>query len=54
VTNVITGAIAAILLVIFLGEYATHIKSIPLGIIIVGTLLLLLYDYYDSVKRKNK
>jgi len=54
VSNAITGAIAAILLIVFLGEYATHIKSIPLGIIIVGTLLLLLYDYYDSVKRKDE
>jgi len=48
--NKITGAIAAIGLIVFLGEYVRTIKSLPLSIIIIGVAALLVADYLLSFK----
>jgi len=48
--NKITGAIAAIGLLVFLGEYLITIKSLPLSIIIIGVAALLVADYLLSFK----
>ena len=49
--NIITGLIAVVLLVVFLGFYAYKIISVPLWIIIAGILALAIYDFYDSVQK---
>ncbi len=48
--NAITGAIAVILIVLFLGEYAVTINKLPLAVIIVCVLLMIIADYVFSFK----
>jgi len=52
--NSITGAIAVAMGVVFFLYYAIRIKSIPLWIIIVGAVLMLVYDFIESVRGNNK
>jgi hypothetical protein len=49
-SNLITGLIAVLMSVVFLGFYAIRIKSIVLWIIIGANLACLLYDYIQSIK----
>ena len=49
--NIITGLIAITMLVVFLGFYAYKVISVPLWIIIAGILVLVVYDFYESVKK---
>ena len=49
-SNLITGVIAVSIAVVFLLFYAIRLNSIALWIIIVGNLVLLLYDFYKSIK----
>ncbi len=51
--NIITGLIAIVLLVFFLGFYAYKVISIPLWIIIAGILAMVIYDFYESVKKSE-
>jgi RsiW-degrading membrane proteinase PrsW (M82 family) len=51
--NIITGAIAVAMGVVYYLYYAIRIKSIPLWIIIIGAVSMLLYDFYESVKGNN-
>ena len=51
--NWICGIIALLLLIVFLGKYAVSIGSIPLWIIIVGVLILPVYDLFKSMKGSN-
>ena len=48
--NKITGAIAVILIVLFLGEYALSLHKPPLWVIIGGVLLMMIADYVLSFK----
>lgn len=48
--NKITGAIAFIMIAMFLGEYATTINSVPLWIIIVSVLAMVAADYILSLR----
>lgn len=48
--NMITGTIATILFLIFVGEYAVTLHSLPLWVIIVGVASLLIVDYLFSFK----
>lgn len=48
--NIITGAIAVTLAVVFLLFYAIRLKSPILWIIIGVNLCALFYDYYSSIK----
>lgn len=50
----ICGIFSIVLLIVFLGKYAVSINSIPLWIIIVGTLVLPLIDFYKSMKGENE
>ena len=52
--NIVTGAIAVAMAVVFYLYYAIRIKSIPLWIIIVAAVIMLVYDFYESVKGNNK
>jgi hypothetical protein len=49
-SNLITGLIAVSIAVVFLLFYAIRLNSVALWIIIVGNLVLLLYDFYKSIK----
>ncbi len=49
-SNFITGLIAVSIAVEFLLFYAIRLNSVALWIIIVGNLVLLVYDFYKSIK----
>ena len=49
-SNLITGLIAVSMAVVFLLFYAMRLNSVALWIIIVGNLILLIYDFYKSIK----
>ncbi len=49
-SNMIAGAIAVLLAMIFLLYYAFRLKSPILWLIIVVNISALLYDYYKSIK----
>ena len=49
-SNLITGVIAVSIAVVFLLFYAIRLNSVALWIIILGNLVLLLYDFYKSIK----
>ena len=49
-SNLITGLIAVLMSVVFLGFYAIRLKSVVLWIIIGANLVCLLYDYVQSIR----
>jgi hypothetical protein len=49
----ICGIFSLAMLFVFLGKYAVSIGSIPLWIIIVGVVLLPVYDVYKTIKEEN-
>ena len=51
--NIITGAIAAAMALVFFLFYAIRINSIPLWIIIIGGVVMMVYDYVQSIKENN-
>ena len=48
--NVITGIVGIVLLVVFLGILVWWIKALPLTVIVVGVLLLMVYDFVQTVR----
>jgi hypothetical protein len=48
--DIVTGVIGIILLVGFLGILVWWIKSVPLTVIIVGSLLVMLYDFVQTMR----
>jgi peptidoglycan biosynthesis protein MviN/MurJ (putative lipid II flippase) len=52
--NIITGVIGVAMGLVFFLYYAIRIKSIPLGIIIVGAVAMLVYDLIESIRENNK
>lgn len=52
-SNIITGAIAVAMALVFFLYYAIRIKSIPLWIIIVGAVIMLVYDFVQSIRENN-
>jgi len=48
--NIVTGVIGVAMAVVFYLYYAIRIKSIPLWIIIVAGVIMLVYDFYESIK----
>ena len=48
-SNIITGAIAVTMALVYLLYYAVRLNSIALWVIIVANLSFLLYDFYNSV-----
>ena len=51
--NIITGAIAAAMALVFFLYYAIRINSIPLWIIIVAAAAMLVFDFYQSIRENN-
>ncbi|MEE9255738.1 MAG: hypothetical protein V3V56_01050 [bacterium] len=47
-STIISGLIGLILVFTFLGYYAFRLKSIPLWIIIVGILVMISVEFYES------
>lgn len=52
--NIISGVIAVAMAVVFYLYYAVRINSVPLWIIIVAGVVMLVYDFVESVKGNNK
>lgn len=52
-SNLICGAIAVAMSLVFLLFYAIRLGSIALWIIIVGNLTFLVIDYVQTVKKAN-
>ncbi|MFQ5994527.1 MAG: hypothetical protein ACE5K1_05490 [Acidiferrobacterales bacterium] len=50
-TNLITGLIAALLVVVFLGYYAVMIGSIPLWIIIIVIVAVVLIELVQALRQ---
>ena len=46
--TIISGLIALVMVFTFLGYYAYRLKSIPLSIIIVGILVMISVEFYES------
>jgi hypothetical protein len=53
IVALICGIFSLAMLFVFLGKYAVSIGSIPLWIIIVGVVLLPVYDVYKTIKEEN-
>lgn len=51
--NIISGSIAMLLIILFLGGLAISIGSIPFSIIVIGVLGLTITDFVESVKNNN-
>ncbi len=51
--NIITGAIAVAMALVFFLYYAIRINSIPLWIIIVAAVAMLAFDFYQSIRENN-
>jgi membrane protein implicated in regulation of membrane protease activity len=52
--NIITGVIAVAMGLVFFLYYAIRLKSITLWIIIAGAVIMLVYDFYESIRENNK
>jgi hypothetical protein len=52
-SNIICGAIAVSMSLVFLLFYAIRLESIALWIIIVGNLTFLVVDYVQTIKKGN-
>ncbi len=52
--NLVTGVLAMVMIVVFLGYYAISIKSVPLGIIIVAILVMVAVDFIKSLRGKDE
>ena len=52
--NIVTGVIGVAMAVVFYLFYAIRINSIALWIIIISAVVMLVYDYYESIKGNNK
>ncbi len=48
--TLITGVMAAVMVVVFLGYYALRIESIPLWIIIIGVLGMVIADFVRTFR----
>ncbi len=48
--TVVTGLIGIAVLLVFLGVLVWWIKEVPLTIIVVGVVLMLLYDFVQTVR----
>jgi F0F1-type ATP synthase assembly protein I len=49
--TLITGVIAAVMVVVFLGYYALMIGSIPLWLIIIGVLGIVIADFVQTLRQ---
>ena len=52
-TNLITGLVAVTIVIVFLGNYAVKLGSIPLWIIIGSILAMAVTDFVQSVRERN-
>jgi hypothetical protein len=52
-TNLVTGVIGILLVVIFLGIMLWWIKALPIIIIVSVVMLMLLYDFIHSLRANN-
>ncbi len=48
--DIVTGVVGIVLLVAFLGVLVWWIKSVPLTVIVVCSLLVMLYDFVKTMR----
>jgi hypothetical protein len=53
IANLVTGIVGIAMVATFLGIIIWWVKAIPLIIIVVGVLLLLIYDFVLSLRAGN-
>jgi len=51
--NIVTGVIGVAMAVVFYLYYAIRINSIALWIIIIAAVVMLVYDFYQSIRENN-
>jgi hypothetical protein len=51
--TLVTGIVGIAMLLVFLGILVWWIKALPLTIIVVGVVLMLLYDFVHSVRNEK-
>jgi hypothetical protein len=54
VVNLIANVIGALGSIVFVGFLAYRIGAPPLGIIVVGTLALMVYSFYDDMRQDRE
>lgn len=52
--TLISGVMALVMVVVFLGYYALRIESIPLWIIIIGVLGMVIADFVRTWRQRDK
>ena len=52
-TNLITGLIAVVTIIVFLGNYAIQINKLPLWIVILAILGMVTYDFLISLRHDD-
>ena len=50
-TNLITGLVGVVIVLVFLGYYAVTLKSIPLWLIIVAIIAMVVADFIQSLRK---
>lgn len=48
--DIVNGTVGVVLLLVFLGILIWWIKSVPLTVIVVGSLLVMLYDFVQTMR----
>ena len=51
--NIIAGVIGVGMVAVFLGFYAIKLNSVPLWIIMGGVLVMIVVEFFESLKEKN-
>lgn len=51
--NMVVGLIAVVMMVLFLGNYALSLNSIALWIIILGVLVMVVADFWQSLRSNS-
>ncbi len=51
--NKIAGVIGVGMVAVFLGFYAIKLNSVPLWIIMGGVLVMIVVEFFESLKEKN-
>lgn len=52
-TNLITGLIAIVMMIVFLGNYAVKINKLPLWIVILAILAMVITDFVISLRSQR-
>ena len=51
--NIVNGLIGIVLVLLFLGWYAIGVRSVVFALVVAGVLVLVGFDFYQTVKKEN-